>query len=190
MDLSLVFVLATVVDLLALRLIPTRKRALRFVCMSALFTVQTILIVALIGSPFSPVFKVKDLPREFWLQLLACSWWALAARQMIGILALPAVLKKTPKENKILSDIIAACIYVCSGLAMMGFVFGLPLQGIVATSGVLAIVLIVAVDSRNEPEFATEILKGAAMACTAILEKPLPLVAEIVCQISSSARGA
>jgi len=39
--------------------------------------------------------------------------------------------------------------------------------------------LIVAVDSRNEPEFVSEILKGAAMACTAILEKPLPLVAEI-----------
>ena len=58
MDLSLVFVLATVVYLLALRLIPTRKRALRFVCMSALFTVQTILIVALIGSPFSPEFGV------------------------------------------------------------------------------------------------------------------------------------
>jgi small-conductance mechanosensitive channel len=262
MDLSLVFVLATVVYLLALRLIPTRKRALRFVCMSALFTVQTILIVALIGSPFSPVFKVKDLPREFWLQLLACFWWALAAREMIGILALPAVLKKAPKENKILSDIIAACVYVCSGLAMMGFVLALPLQGIVATSGVLAIVLglalqntlgdvfsglslsvekpydvgdailleggvegdviqinwrsthlrnpqndvvivphssmakmriqnhtalsaryngslIVAVDSRNEPELVTEILQGAAMTCTAILEKPLPLVATI-----------
>jgi small-conductance mechanosensitive channel len=85
--------------------------------------------------------KVKDLSREFWLQLLACSWWALAARAMIGILALPAVLKKAPKENKILSDIVAACVYVCSRLAMMGFVFGLPLQGIVATSGVLAIVL-------------------------------------------------
>jgi hypothetical protein len=135
MDLSIVFVLATVVDLLALRLIPTRKRALRFVCISALFIVQTILIVGLIGSPFRPVFRVKDLPREFWLQLLACAWWALAAREMIGILALPEVLKKGPKENKILSDIIAACVYVCSGLAMMGFVFGLPLQGIVATSG-------------------------------------------------------
>ena len=43
-------------------------------------------------------------------------------------------------ERRGRSDI-TACIYVCSGLAMMGFVFGLPLQGIVATSGVLAIVL-------------------------------------------------
>src|SRR3984957_9611264 len=259
MDLSLVFFLATIGALLALRFIPIRKRAVRFVCIAALFTIQTILIVALIGSPFRPLFKVKDLPREFWLQLLACCWWALAARATIGILALPAVLQKEPKENKILSDIVAACIYVCSGLAMLGFVFGLPLQGIVATSGVLAIVLglalqntlgdvfsglslsvekpydvgdailleggvegdviqinwrsthlrnpqndvvivphstmakmriqnhsvlsarhngslVVAVDSRNEPEFVTEILKGAAMTCPAILEKPLPMV--------------
>jgi CRP-like cAMP-binding protein len=161
-----------------------------------------------------------------------------------------------------LSDIIAACIYVCSGLAMMGFVFGLPLQGIVATSGVLAIVLglalqntlgdvfsglslsvekpydvgdsvlleggvegeviqinwrsthlrngqndvvviphssmakmriqnhsalsarysgslTVTVDSRNEPEFVAEILEQSAMACPAILEKPVPSVAAV-----------
>src|ERR1700733_12959992 len=141
LSLSLVFVLTTVGDLLALRLIPTRKRALRFVCRSAFFTVQTVLIVALIGSPFRPVFKVKDLPHEFWLQVLACSWWALAARALIGILALPAVLEKAPKENKILSDIVAACVYDRSGLAIMGFGFRLPLQGIVAPSGVLAIVL-------------------------------------------------
>jgi small-conductance mechanosensitive channel len=262
MDLSLVFVLTIVGDLLALRLIPTRKRAVRFVCRSVFFTVQTILIVALIGSPFHPVFRVKDLPHEFWLQVLACSWWALAARGLIGILALTAVLEKTPKENKILSDIIAACAYVCSVLAMLGFVFGLSLQGVVMTSGVLAIVLglalqntlgdvfsglslsvekpyevgdailleggvegeviqinwrsthlrnsqndvvivphssmakmriqnhtavsslykgnlIVAVDSRNEPEFVTEILKSAAMTCPAILEEPVPLVATI-----------
>ncbi len=200
--------------------------------------------------------------REFWLQLLACGWWALAARQLIALLALPAALRKTAKENKILSDTIAASIYVCSGLAMMGFVFGLSLQGVLATSGVIAIVLglalpnplgdvfsgrslsvakpydvgdailleggvegdviqinwrsthlrnpqndvvivphssmakmriqnhtalsaryngslIVAVDIRNEPEFAADILKQAAMACPAILEKPAPSVAAI-----------
>jgi small-conductance mechanosensitive channel len=53
----------------------------------------------------------------------------------------PPALRKTTIENKILSDIIAACIYVCSALAIFGFVFALPLQGIVATSGVIAIVL-------------------------------------------------
>jgi small-conductance mechanosensitive channel/CRP-like cAMP-binding protein len=262
MDLSFVFVLAIVAYLLALKLIPPCRRVVRFLCVSVLFILQTILIVALIGSPFRPVFRPKDLSREFWLQLLACGWWALAARQLIALLAMPAALRKTAKENKILSDTIAACIYVCSGLAMMGFVFGLSLQGIVATSGVLAIVLGLAlqntlgdvfsglslsvekpydvgdailleggvegeviqinwrsthlrntqndvvivphssmakmriqnhsalsaryggslnvdVDTRNEPDFAVEILKQAAMACPSILEEPAPSVAAI-----------
>jgi hypothetical protein len=79
MDLSFVFVLAIVAYLLALKLIPSRRRVVRFLCISVLFIVQTILIVALIGSLFRPVFGPNDLPRAFWLQLLACCWWALAA---------------------------------------------------------------------------------------------------------------
>ena len=260
MDLSLFLALAIVVDLLFLRFIPPRRAVVRFVCTSVLFIVQTILIVALIGSPLHPVFRPKELPREFWLQILACFWWALAARELIGFLALPAALRKTEIENKILSDIIAACIYICSGVAMLGFVFALPLQGIVATSGIIAIVLglalqntlgdvfsglslsverpfrigdqifieggvegeviqinwrsthlrndendiviiphsstaklriqnhsalsarysgslTVVVDNRNEPEFAIEILKQAAMTCPSILGQPAPTVA-------------
>ncbi len=141
MDLSLVLVLTIVADLLVLRIIPARRRVARFVCMSVFFALQTVLIVALIGSPLRPTFRPKDLPREFWLQILTCLWWVLAARELVAVLALPAVLRKTTIENKILSDIIAACIYVCASLAILGFVFALPLQGIVATSGVIAIVL-------------------------------------------------
>jgi len=141
MDLSLVFVLTVVADLLILKIIPEHRRVARFACRSVFFALQTVLIVALIGSPLRPTFRPKDLPREFWLQILTCVWWLLAARELVAVLALPAALRKTPIENKILSDIIAACIYVCSGLGILGFVFALPLQGIVATSGVIAIVL-------------------------------------------------
>jgi small-conductance mechanosensitive channel len=141
MDLSLVFVLSIIADLLILKIIPARRRVAGFACMSVFFALQTVLIVALIGSPLRPTFRPKDLPREFWLQILTCLWWVMAARELVAVLAIPAVLRKTAIENKILSDIVAACIYVCSALAILGCVFALPLQGIVATSGVIAIVL-------------------------------------------------
>jgi small-conductance mechanosensitive channel len=141
MDLSLVFVLTIIADLLILKIIPGRRRVAHFVCMSVFFALQTVLIVALVGSPLRPTFRPKDLPREFWLQILTCLWWVLAARELVAVLAFPALLRKTTIENKILSDIVAACIYVCSALGILGFVFALPLQGIVATSGVIAIVL-------------------------------------------------
>jgi hypothetical protein len=73
MDLSFVFGLAIVAYLLALKLIPSRRRVVRFLCISVLFIVQTILIVALIGSPFRPVVGPNDLPRAF-----GCNFWPAA----------------------------------------------------------------------------------------------------------------
>jgi small-conductance mechanosensitive channel len=41
------------------------------------------------------------------------------------------------RGKSFISNIVAACISVCSALAILGFVFELPLQGIVATSVLL-----------------------------------------------------
>jgi small-conductance mechanosensitive channel len=147
MDLSILFCLAVVADLTLSRFIPARRRVARFVFASIFFAIQTVLIVALVGSPLRPTFRLRDLPREFWLQILVCCWWGLAARELVSLVALPAAIRKTAIENKLLSDVIAASTYVCSALAMLGFVFGLPLQGLVATSGIIAIVLGLALQS-------------------------------------------
>ncbi|HEX6564568.1 MAG TPA: hypothetical protein VF020_09810, partial [Chthoniobacterales bacterium] len=88
MDLSLIFIGAVIAEVLLLKFIPHGKRVTRFVVMSIFFTVDTLLIVGLIGTPLSPVFRPRDLPREFWLQILACVWWALVARELIALLKL------------------------------------------------------------------------------------------------------
>jgi len=146
-ELSLVFVFAIIADTVISKLISKRRRITRFVCSSIFFAVHTVLIVALVGSPLHPVFRPRELPREFWLQILTCAWWVLAARELISFLAIATALRSTKIENKLLSDIIAASIYICSALAMMGFVFGLSLQGLLATSGIIAIVLGLALQS-------------------------------------------
>jgi small-conductance mechanosensitive channel len=147
MDLSLLFCLAVAADFAVSRFIPARRRVARFVAASIFFAIQTVLIVELVGSPLRPVYRLRDLPREFWLQILVCCWWGLAARELVSLVALPTAIRRTAIENKLLSDVIAASTYVCSALAMLGFVFGLPLQGLVATSGVIAIVLGLALQS-------------------------------------------
>jgi small-conductance mechanosensitive channel len=147
MDLSLLFCLAVAADFAVLRSIPRHRRIARFVFASIFFAIQTVLIVALVGSPFRPIYRPRDLPREFWLQILMCCWWGLAARELVSLVALPTAIRKTAIENKLLSDVIAASTYVCSALAMIGFVFGVPLQGLVATSGIIAIVLGLALQS-------------------------------------------
>jgi small-conductance mechanosensitive channel/CRP-like cAMP-binding protein len=171
MDPSFIFCFALVADAVISRFIPLRRRVARFVCMMIFFAVQTVLIVALIGSPLRPVFRLQDLPREFWLQVLTCFWWGLAARALISLLALPTVIRRRAIENKLLSDIIAASIYVCSALAMMGFVFGLSLQGVLATSGIIAIVLGLALQSTLG-----DVFSGLSLS----IEKPYRIGDEIL----------
>jgi len=175
MDLSLVFSLvfcaAIVADLTVLRFIPARRRVARFVCTSLFFALETVLIVALVGSPLRPVYRLQDLSREFWLQLLTCGWWGMAARELVSFVALPVAIRKTAIENKLLSDLIAASTYVCSALAMLGFVFGLPLQGLVATSGIIAIVLGLALQSTLG-----DVFSGLSLS----IEKPYRIGDEIL----------
>ena len=171
MDPSFIFCFAMVADAVISRFIPLRRRVARFVCMMIFFAVQTVLIVALIGSPLRPVFRLQDLPREFWLQVLTCFWWGLAARALISLLALPTVIRRRAIENKLLSDIIAASIYVCSALAMMGFVFGLSLRGVLATSGIIAIVLGLALQSTLG-----DVFSGLSLS----IEKPYRIGDEIL----------
>jgi hypothetical protein len=65
MELSLVFSFVIGADAAISRLIPVRMRVARFVCRSIFFAVQTVLIVALIGSPVHPFFRPEDLPHKF-----------------------------------------------------------------------------------------------------------------------------
>ena len=153
MDLSLVLGCALVADAVILRLIPQRRPVARFVCMSIFFAISTVLIMALIDSPLNPVYRPQDLPREFWLQILACCWWGLAARELISFLALLTTLRKAAIQNELLFDVIAGTIYTCAVLAMMGFVFRWPLQGLLATSGIIAIVLGLALQSTLSDVF-------------------------------------
>jgi small-conductance mechanosensitive channel len=170
-DLTLIFAGTVIIDSLILRFIQPEKRVARFVSMSLFFAIETVLIVALIGSPLAPVVRPKDLPRQFWLQILACCWWALAAREVIAFLGLLTKLRKTAAGNKLLFDVIAASIYVCSALAMMGFVFGWPLQGLLATSGIIAIVLGLALQSTL-----SDLFSGISLS----IERPYQLGDEVL----------
>jgi small-conductance mechanosensitive channel/CRP-like cAMP-binding protein len=179
MDLSLEFCFALVADAIVLRFIAVRRRVARFVCMSIFFALETVLIVALVGSPLHPIFRLKELPREFWLQILTCFWWVLAARELISFLAIATALQRTKLENKLLSDIVAASIYVCSALGMMGFVFGLSLQGLLATSGIIAIVLGLALQSTLG-----DVFSGISLS----IEKPYRIGDEIVLEAGAEGK--
>jgi Small-conductance mechanosensitive channel len=171
MELYLFLSLIIVADVAILRFIPKRRPIAHFVCMSILFAIETILIVALVRSPLHPLYRPQDLSRTFWIQILICCWWVLAARQLVSSLALPTVIRRTAVENKLLSNVIAGSIYICAGLAISGFVFEFPIQGVVATSGIIAIVLGLALQSTL-----SDVFSGISLN----IEKPFRIGDEIL----------
>jgi CRP-like cAMP-binding protein len=56
-------------------------------------------------------------------------------------------LENRPHESRIVSDLLAAAIYIATGLASTNFAFAVPIGGMLATSGVIAIVLGLALQS-------------------------------------------
>ena len=68
-------------------------------------------------------------------------WWVHLAWATIGFVRLYIVLDRRPQEARLIQDVIVAGVYLGVSLAIVGFVFGAPIGTLVATSGVVAIIL-------------------------------------------------
>lgn len=113
----------------------------------AIFTALTFLLVQSVGSPFRPLFEDESPSQRFWVQLIVAGWWLMGARSAIGIARFLITLKHRSRETQIVSDLLAGVIYVATVLAITDFVFAIPIGGILATSGIIAIVLGLALQS-------------------------------------------
>lgn len=68
-------------------------------------------------------------------------WWVHLAWATIGFVRLYIALDRRPQEARLIQDLIVAGVYLAVALSIIGFVFGAPIGTLVATSGVVAIIL-------------------------------------------------
>ncbi len=118
-----------------------------------LFVALTVLVQAIMGSPLQPRFALLPMGERFWAQLVEASWWIAGAGAVIGLLRLFVVLEHRPRETRIVSDLLAGAVVVAAGLAVVNFAFAVPIRGLLATSGVIAIVLGLALQSTLSDVF-------------------------------------
>ena len=112
-----------------------------------IFIGLTLLLKEAVGSPLHPRFEVLQPAIAFWERLIEAGWWLMGARGAIGLMRLVVVLEDRPRETQIISDLVAGAIYITTGLAIIDFVFTVPIGGLLATSGIIAIVLGLALQS-------------------------------------------
>ncbi|MDT3375743.1 mechanosensitive ion channel family protein [Labrys neptuniae] len=68
-------------------------------------------------------------------------WWTHLAWAVIGLMHIYFALNRRPREAHLLQDLFVALAYLGVGLSILGFVFGAPVGTLVATSGVVAVIL-------------------------------------------------
>jgi small-conductance mechanosensitive channel len=88
------------------------------------------------------------------LRAIGGAWWLLAARLIVTILWFGLHRDRRSREARLFSDLSAAAIYIATAMVVLNSVFALPVTGVVATSGVVAIVLGLALQNTLADVFA------------------------------------
>ena len=115
---------------------PTARLILQIIVFSAM----TAAVVLAGGNPFR--FDAPHLDGAGSLVVSAkILWWTHLAWATIGFVRIYIVLEGKPKEARLLQDLIVALVYLGVLLSVMAFVFGVPIGTLLATSGVVAIIL-------------------------------------------------
>jgi len=78
---------------------------------------------------------------------LKVAWWLWAAWFLVASLRAFVIVEHRPREGKLIQDLLAGLIYLVAIFAIITYVFDLPIQGLLATSGAVAIVLGLALQS-------------------------------------------
>src|SRR6202050_761651 len=118
------------------------------------FIVQLLVFVILTGLlraggvvPYRPGVTTGSEPRRLIVGALEAIWWLGAAWLATGVLRAFVVLGRQPRESKLVQDLLAGLIYLAATFAIIAYVCDLPVKGLLATSGALAIIIGLALQS-------------------------------------------
>ena len=118
----------------------------------------TVVLVSADIVPYQPL-RFTGTP---WLDAvhgaLKVAWWLFAAWFLVGFLRAFVIVEHRPREGKLLQDLLAGLIYLVAVFAIIAYVFDLPIQGLLATSGAVAIILGLALQSTLGDVFSGVVL--------------------------------
>ncbi|MGB9332431.1 MAG: mechanosensitive ion channel family protein [Steroidobacteraceae bacterium] len=111
------------------------------------FAILTGLMLAGGVVPYRPGVSIGGEPTRLFVGVLEVIWWLGAAWLAVGFLRAFVVLERQPRDTKLVQDLLAALIYLAATFAIVAYVFDLPVKGLLATSGALAIIIGLALQS-------------------------------------------
>ena len=137
----------TVVGFFGARYWQRRSALAYFFVQLFFFAILTGLLLAGGVVPYRPSVSISPEPTRLFVGVLEVLWWLGAAWLAVGFLRAFVVLGRQPRDTKLVQDLLAALIYLAATFAIVAYVFDLPVKGLLATSGALAIIIGLALQS-------------------------------------------
>lgn len=149
--------LLLVIDALLWHLAPFQHRLVRIGLRAGLFLVFSTLIINAGISPLQAPSFADDRVAQLGATALGILWWLYAARVLTEIIGL-VLMRRIGHSGRLLQDVIGAVVFLAAIVAAAGYVLELPVKGLLATSGVVAIVVGLALQSTLSDVFSGIVL--------------------------------
>ncbi|MDD1964358.1 mechanosensitive ion channel domain-containing protein [Pseudomonas sp. NPDC090203] len=151
---SLLLLLA---DVVAWHLLAERGRIAQVGARLGLFVAYSLVIINAGVSPLEAPNWPDDSALQFGATALAIVWWVYAARSLTVVLGL-LLTGRVGHSGRLLQEVIGAVIFLIAIVAAAGYVLQLPVKGLLATSGAMAIIVGLALQSTLSDVFSGIIL--------------------------------
>ncbi len=134
---GMVMVAGFVVTRLSFQTRPTAK----FLCKLTSFASFSVMLAIAHVSPLRPTAVTGLSLTYLTVSIFKIVWWLAASWLFAGLLHALPFFRRRPMDTRFLQDICAGVIYLCAILGIIAYVLDIPVSGLLAASGVIAIVL-------------------------------------------------
>jgi small-conductance mechanosensitive channel/CRP-like cAMP-binding protein len=108
--------------------------------------------------PYEPLHSTGTPFHDVLVGTLKIAWWFWAAWFLVALVRSVVVFEHRRHEGKLIQDLLSALIYLAATFAIIAYVFDLPVQGLLVTSGAIAIILGLALQSTLNDVFSGLVL--------------------------------
>ncbi|MCF6110465.1 mechanosensitive ion channel family protein [Mesorhizobium muleiense] len=137
----LYMVLVGLAGIVVWHVIPRRLSTTRLIVQIAFFLTMSVLLLDGAVLPYEPTRGTETTARAILVGSAKLLWWVHLAWALIGFVRIYLVFERKPREARLLQDLVVGGVYVGMLLSILAFVFSAPVGTLIATSGVFAIVL-------------------------------------------------
>ena len=150
-----------VVGFLVTQIASRNSPVARFFCQLVVIAGFTIMLAVARVIPFEPTPVMDFTVTYIVISVFKIVWWLAAAWLFAGFVRAVLVFKRQPVQTRFLQDLCAGFIYGSAVLGIIAYVFDMPVSGLLAASGVIAIVLGLALQSTLGDLFSGVVLNLA-----------------------------